>query len=168
MAPTSPLCVPWDGGAAAQEARRSEVPQWGTEATACADAAEPLTSMTRLAPPVRSPCGGASPAPASAQEHRPPRSPAPFSPTSSPSRGSGSPSVHLSLLSRTIWKSTKGPLPRIGLFCLLPARMAGWEAGRHLDSSLCGRCTRCPRNAHHLQRQDFAKGAFLFLFPWKK
>lgn len=110
-----PCVSPSDGGAAAQEARRSEVPQWGTEATACADAAEPLISMTRLASPIPRPALPPSPTPTPRQEHRPARSPAPFSPTSSPSRGSGSPSVHLSLPSRTIWKSTKGPLPRIGL-----------------------------------------------------
>jgi len=42
-----------------------------------------------------------------------------------------------------------------------------WEAGRRLDLSLRGRCTHCARNAHRMQRQDFAQGGFLFLFPWK-
>lgn len=50
-----PSVSPSDRGAAAQEARRSEVPPWGAEATACDDAAEPLISMTRLASPIPRP-----------------------------------------------------------------------------------------------------------------
>lgn len=51
----------WITGQPAQEARRSEVPQRGTEAAACRNAVEPLISVT-LADISHSTCGGASPA----------------------------------------------------------------------------------------------------------
>lgn len=161
-----PSVSPSDRGAAAQEARRSEVPQWGTEATACDDAAEPLISMTWLASPI--------PRAAVPLQHRPltGASPCSFSRSLLPSV----------FTFPRVWLSLSPPLPSVtdnlevnqrtfakDRLVLTPSCEDGWLGGcRHLDSSLCGRCTRCPRNAHRLQRQDFAEGAFLFLFPWKK
>lgn len=102
-------------GQPAQEARRSEVPLGGDRCHS--DAAEPLISMTWLTSPiprVAVPLRHRPPR----QEHRPVRPPGPSSSVSSPPafpRVWLSLCPPLSLLSRTIWKSTKGPLPRIGL-----------------------------------------------------
>lgn len=165
----TPLCVPPRITVQpAQEARRSEVPRWGTEAAACRDAAEPLISMTWLTSPIPRtavPLRHRLPR----QEHRPVHPPGPSSPASSP------PTF------LRVWLSLHPPFPSLtdnlevnqrtfakDRLVLTPSCEDGWwEAGRHLDSSLRGQCTRCPRNAHRMQRQDFAEGGFLFLFPWK-
>lgn len=165
LPPVSPRLGPLAARSGSSEERGSPP---GTEAAACRGAAEPLIPVPRLAAPIPRTALPRRPPQKERSPRRPP-GPSSSSPASSPPSFLG------------VWLSLRPPLPSItdvlnqpkdlcqGWVCsdsFLRGRLGG--AGRCLvDSSLRGQCTRLPRAARRTQRQDFAEGGFLFLFPWK-